>query len=434
MSVSFNFLKFILRKAAKRTIQRYKPTVVGITGSAGKTMAKEAIYTVLSHKFKVRKNAENFNNEIGVPLTILGVDPRLSTANIKPNNWPRLLKFWWNLFPAFWRAYGPFDPNYPEILVLEMAAAKPGDIDYLVDIARPKVGVVTTVGDIPVHVEYYPSPSAVAKEKARLVEALVDQNSLAVLNFDDKVVLDMQNKIKAPVLTMGLSSKADIWASGISYFVSDDGENVGGISFKVNKESTFVPFKVSGVVGIHQIYSLLSAVAVGLHFGINIIDASVALEKMELPGGRMRLIEGIKNSKIIDDTYNASPLAVHAALETLKSLADATERFTQERIRRIAVLGDMKELGKYTEQAHRSIGNIACEIADIVITVGDAAKFIADSAMSQKMKDNIYSFSTSREAKDKVKKIIEAGDGNDLVLIKGSHSMKMDEIVDEIKI
>lgn len=428
-------LKLILKLLAKRVITRYRPTVIGVTGSVGKTIAKEAIFAVLSRKFWVRKTEENFNNEFGVPETVIGVDPRLSTANIRPSNWGRLLKFWPNLAGGFWLAFGWPKQKCPKFLVLELAAAKPGDIDYLADIVRPQVGVVTAVGEVPVHVEFYASPQEVAKEKQKLI-ARLPTDGLAVLNYDDQTVLDTKEKSKAKATTFGFSNLADIWASDIGYFVSDiqlPASNsqlpaIGGLSFKINSGGTFVPVRVNGLVGTHQIYGILAAAAVGLHFGINLVDISGALENVELPHGRMNLLSGIKNSIIIDDTYNASPLSMHAALDTLRDFTKAKEKLGGGG-RRIAVLGDMKELGKYEIEAHRTVGNLAAERCDILITVGAAGKFIADSAANQMPKENVTSFDTSEDAKLKVQEIIKEGD---VVLVKGSRAMKMEVIVEEI--
>ena len=329
-------LKFILKIIAKRVINRYQPTVIGITGSVGKTVAKDAIFTVLSRKFYARKTEKNYNNEFGVPLTVLGIDPSLSTANIRPSNWGRLLRFWPKLAGGFWLAFAPFKVGYPKFLILELAAAKPGDIDYLVDIVRPQIGIVTAVGEVPVHVEFYASPEAVAKEKAKLI-AQLPSGGLAVLNYDDQTVLDMKEHSRAKVVTFGFSNLADIWASDISYFASDDNKNIGGLSFKINSGGTFVPVRINDLAGLHQLYGALAAVAVSLHFGMNLVDVSGALENIELPARRMNLLSGIKNSVVIDDTYNASPLSMHAALDALRDFAKA-RRAIGLKGRRIAVL------------------------------------------------------------------------------------------------
>ncbi len=417
-------LKIMLKVLASRVINRYKPAVVGITGSVGKTMAKEAIFTVLSRKFWTWKNEENFNNELGVPMAVLGINPKNLTFGKKVTGFCRSL----------WLAYGFPRSRYPEILVLELAADKPGDIEYLVNIVRPSIGVVTAVGEVPVHVEFYATPEAIAKEKSKLIEPLPAHDGLAVLNYDDQTVLDMKEKSKAQVVTFGFSPPAggsgpDIWASDVSYFATDDGKNIGGLSFKINQKSGFLPVRINNLIGRHQLYGILAAAAVGLHFGLNLVDISTLLENIELPHGRMNLVRGVKNSIVIDDTYNASPLSTRAALETLKDFAEAKKAIEPGTFRKIAALGDMRELGKYQIGAHRAIGDLAAERADILITVGAVAKFIADSAANQMPKENILSFDTSDEAKIKVQEIIREGD---IVLVKGSRAMRMEKIVEEI--
>ena len=422
----------VLKVLAKRVINRYKPVVIGITGSVGKTFAKEAIFHVLSRKFWVRKNEENFNNEFGVPETVLGINPETSTANIKPANWPRLFKFLVHLVRAFWLACWPIKSKYPNILILELAARKPGDINYLTDIVRPQIGVVTAVGEVPVHVEFYASPQAVAKEKSKLIEQLPLYNGLAILNYDDQTVLDMKEKTKAKVVTFGFSNSANVWVSDTSYFVMDDGRNIGGLSFKINQDSTFIPARVNNLVGTQQLYGVLAAVVAGLHFGMNLVDICGMLENVELPEHRMNLVPGVKDTMIIDDTYNASPLAMRAALDTLRDFTKAKNSLDgAKRGRKIAVLGDMRELGKYEIEAHRAIGNLAGERADILVTVGAAAKFIADSAANQMKPNCIFSFDTSDEAKGKIQEIIREGD---VILVKGSHAMQMEKIVEEITV
>ncbi len=412
-------LKIILKLLAQKVIKRYQPVVVGVTGSVGKTTAKEAIYSVLSRKFLVWRNKENFNNELGVPMTVLDIDPKQKKLGMVGQ-----------LMRAFWLAYGLSGQEYPKVLVLELAADRPGDIGYLIEVVQPQIGVVTAVGEVPVHVVFYASPEAVAQEKAKLIEFLPQQGGLAVLNYDDQTVLDMKEKSKAKVVTFGFSNSADVWVSDISYFASDDSKSVGGLSFKINQGSTFLPVRINDLIGSHQLYGILAATAVGSHFEINLIDISHSLENIDLPHGRMNLLRGIKNSIIIDDTYNASPLSMHAALDALRDFATARDALEGAKTgRRIAVLGDMRELGKYEVQAHQAVGNFAAERCDILITVGLAAKFIASAAFNQMAKENIMSFDDSKEAKSKIKEIIPE---NDVILVTGSQGMRMEKIVEEI--
>ena len=191
---------------------------------------------------------------------------------------------------------------------------------------------------------------------------------------------------------------------------------------------------MSGSLGKSQSYAAAAAAAVGAILGINLVDISEALSEYHGPKGRLKILKGIKNSTIIDDTYNASPLSTHLALETLRDLP-AT--------RKVAILGDMLELGKYSIQAHQEIGNMAGSIVDLLICVGARAKFIADSAtqgvnewssrrmtaFNQMSRENIYRLDTSDEAKLKVKELIKEGD---LILVKGSQGMRMEKVVEEI--
>ena len=407
-------LQIILKALSKAAIKKYKPLVIGITGSVGKTSTKEAVFCVLKNRFKVRSSDASFNNEIGFPMAILGLK--------KPG---RLIWFF-NLLKAV-RSVVFKDKNFPEILILEMGADKPGDIDYLIDIAKPKIGIITAVGELPVHLEFYSGPEEVAKEKSKLIQAL-PPDGFAVLNYDDEIVSGISDLSRAEAMTFGFNHGADIRASDLSYFIETGDEIGGGLTFKLNYDNNSVPFRLPNALGRHQIYAVLAAAAIGLHFGMNLVEISQALEKMEFPKQRMKLMKGIRNSLIIDDSYNASPLSTHAALDTLKEFGDKVISKTGAG-RKIAVLGDMRELGVFTEKAHRLIGNLAGERAEYLFTVGPAAKFIADSAFNQLPKENIISFDNSDEAGEWLKDSIQEGD---IVLVKGSRAMEMEKIIEAL--
>jgi UDP-N-acetylmuramoyl-tripeptide--D-alanyl-D-alanine ligase len=416
-----HLLSKILAILSRRVIERYRPVVVGITGSVGKSTAKEAIYAVLSRKFKVLRNKANFNQEIGAPLAILGVEPFYKNGK----SFSKKIKFAFQILGKLWLAYGWPKGKYPKYLVLELAADRPGDIEYLTEITRPKIGVVTAIGEIPVHVEFYASPEDVAKEKSILVRKL-PHDGLAVLNMDDQTVLGMKELTLAKIVTFGFSEKADIWASDVTYFVEENGSTIGGLSFKVHRANSFMPMRLPGTIATHQIYGVLAATAVGTSLGMNLVDISESLEKIEMPAGRMTPLKGIKNSIVIDDSYNASPTAMHAALDTLKKFGDSTIELNSGKGRKIAILGDMKELGKYEVEAHQKVGNLVGQKADILVTIGPASKFIADAAVDQMKKENVFSFDTAEEAKENIIELIQEGD---IVLVKGSHSMRMEGIV-----
>jgi len=403
---------------ARMYLWRFRPMIVAITGNVGKTSTKEAITAVLSNTKRVRSGKGNLNNEFGVPLVIVGnwMDDYYEGGNT--------LWFWAKvLFLSFFGWF--FVRNYPEILILEYGADKPGDIKRLVKKFRPHIGVVTAVGEIPVHVEFFSGSEAVAREKSRLVEGLAP-TGYAILNADDDVVLDMKEKTKARMLTYGFGDGASIKVSNFEYKV--DGNMPIGVTFKLHYGSnSFVPVNINGSLGKSQAWSAAAAAAVGVALGLNLVEISDALSYYDGPKGRLKILAGIKNSWIIDDTYNASPASTHLALSVLRELPAK---------RRIAVLGDMLELGKYTVQAHQTVGDLAGGFVDVLVCVGARAKFIADSARRSLgegelggVEGRLYAFDTADMAKKKVQELIKEGD---LILIKGSQGMRMERIVEEI--
>jgi UDP-N-acetylmuramoyl-tripeptide--D-alanyl-D-alanine ligase len=404
-------LQKILKTLAKIALKKYKPIVVAITGSVGKTSTKEAIYTVLKNHFgekRIRKNEKNYNNEIGVPLTVFN----LKTGGNSILKWiTKFIKILWMII---------FRVKYPDFLVLEMGADKPGDIEYLLDFVKHKVGVITAVGEIPVHVEFFASPEKVAEEKEILVKTL-NKDGIAILNYDDERVKKMGDNIGAKVMTFGLNEKADIKATNYELKILSETENITELNFKLDFKGSSVPAKLINVLGVQHLYSALAATAVGISFNINLVEIAQVLKEIVPLPGRMSLIRGIKNSLIIDDSYNAALLSMKAGLDSLKIFAGQ---------RKIVVLGDMLEIGKYSEQAHIQIGKKAAEIADIIFAVGNCAGFIEQGALSMNFDTNkIFKFSTSDEAKLVVQKEMKE---NDVVFIKGSHSIKMENIVEEI--
>ena len=393
----------ILIWEARLALTRHNPRVVAITGSVGKSSTKEAIALTLGQKFRVRKSQKSYNSELGLALSVLG----LPTAWKNPIGWLK------NIVAGLREV---FNKKFPEVLVLEMGVDRPKDIDRLLAIAKPFVGVVTAIGEIPVHVEFFAGPEELVKEKTKLIKALPAQG-YAVLNFDDATVWDMHEKTNAHVMSYGFGEHADFLAS--QYKISLD-----GTVFKADHDGASVPVHLKNSFGKQNIYGALAALAVGTIFDMNLIEIAQALSLWGPPPGRMRMIEGIKQTWIIDDTYNASPLAMEAALDALDELAKSFSLPP----RRIAVIGDMLEIGKFTIEAHKAVGEHAVKVADYLVAVGPRAKFAADEARARGMQ-NIESFSTSEEAAAHIKEILQTGD---LVLVKGSQSMRMEKIVEEI--
>ena len=423
--MSVKILRKILRRLARWTIWRYRPAVIGVTGSAGKTSTKLAIKAVLERDRRVRVSFGNLNSDLGVPLTILGDWSAKDLALVSratPRGTKTLAKigFWIKVIVgSAWRIIFPSPTGYPEILVLEYGADRPGDIKYLLSIARPNISVITAIGEIPVHVEYYGGPDEVAREKGRLIEYL-PVGGFAILNGDDDVVMNLQSRTRARVMTFGFDKPNEVRLSRFENKVHDG--KPSGISFKLEHGSAIVPVRIDGVFGRAHAYAAGAAAAIGLVFGMNLVTISDALAHYAPPASRMQLVPGIKYTQVIDDSYNASLIAMRSALETLAALPAK---------RKVAVLGDMLEIGKYTPEAHEAVGRLAARDADVLFTIGPRAKFIAEAARGAGMKRAvIFSFDTADEAIKPVKDFIKKGD---LVLVKGSHSMELDKIVAEIR-
>lgn len=408
-SFFLKILKYKLKRLAKLTLWRYRPGIIGVTGSVGKTSAKMAIAAVLKGERLVRFAKGNFNNEIGLPLSIIGDYSEIKGLFF----WPVVLS------KALWQALGPKNKNFPELLVLEYAADKPGDIKYLLSIARPNVSVVTAIGDVPVHVEFYAGPEEVAREKGRLIEFL-PVAGFAVLNSDDESVLNLKDRTRAHIMTFGFSRNANLRIT--NYEIRQFEDRPIGISFKLEYGGSVVPVKIDEVFGKAQAYAAAASAAVGIAFGFNLVKIAEQLKNYKPARGRMDLVEGQKNTLILDDSYNASPLSMKAALDTFKEISAK---------RKIAVLGDMTEIGKFTLEAHEEIGKIVAEFVDVLVTVGLKGKIIAESAKKAGMnKKNVYEFGDADEAKKPVEDLIRKGD---LVLVKASHSVRLNEVVEEIQ-
>ncbi|MDD4995688.1 MAG: UDP-N-acetylmuramoyl-tripeptide--D-alanyl-D-alanine ligase [Patescibacteria group bacterium] len=400
---------------SKQILYKYKPKIIGITGSMGKTSSKEAIFVVLSSKFNVRRNIKNYNNEIGLPLTIIGESSGLKSVL-------RWLGIFWKAFELLIFR----DENYPQILVLEMGADRPGDIKYLTNLAPCDVGVVTSIA--PVHVEFFQDIKGVLQEK-KIVVSHLGPDKLAILNRDDINVWNIHEETRAKVMGYGFEEGADVRAiEMMNKFIPDPSrpeEEISGVNFKIIHGGNAVPVTLPAVLGRAHAYAALVGAAVGVHFGMNMVDIAQALRNYQAPRGRMRVVKGIKNTWLIDDTYNASPLATLSAVNTLAEL----EIF--ESGRRWAVLGDMLELGNFTEKGHADVGKRVGDLGiDFLVTVGERARDIAKAAIAAGIpEDHIYYFNSSPEAGRFLQDQIHE---NDLLLMKGSQGMRMEHVVKEL--
>jgi UDP-N-acetylmuramoyl-tripeptide--D-alanyl-D-alanine ligase len=366
---------------------QHNPRVVGVTGSVGKTTTKELIARVLSQRYRALRSVGSYNNEIGLPLTLLQLT------------------------------------DEHERLVLEMGMYVRGDIRFLAEMARPHIGVITNVE--PVHAERAGSLANIALAKQELVEALPPApEGVAILNYDDLRVRQMADHTQARVFFYGLSSRLDgelpdddspddgpqdLWADEVTSLGLD------GLRLRIHYGKERLYLRVP-LLGRHSAHTVLRATAVGLVEGLTWQEI---LEGLRSPSAQLRLVavSGPRGSRILDDTYNASPPSSLAALNLLDDLGG----------RKIAVLGDMLELGPYEEEGHRKVGCRAAGVLDVLVTVGPRARWIAQEAIACGL-DRAYvqSVDTSEAAIALLQEIVQE---DDVILVKGSRALKMETIV-----
>lgn len=422
-----NIVVAILRFEAKLVLKKYKPHLVAVTGSVGKTSTKDAIYSVLAEVEHVRKSDKSFNSEIGLPLTILGC----------PNAWSNPLRWLQNMFDGLLLIIFPSD--YPRWLVLEVGADKPGDISSLASWLVVDVAVITRLPDVPVHVEFFASPEEVVKEKASLINALKKGGTVVAYADDQRVDILREKALEreAKVLTFGLSSAADVRAEDAEVLYEKEQTSEGswpiGMQATLVIDDTSAKVSVLEILGSHVLLSVVAAAAVGKALNISTPDIVKGIAAYEAPKGRMRILPGIKNTFLIDDTYNSSPAAVEAALNALTLLQSprgATPQSGTTQGRRIAVLGDMLELGKHSFDEHKKIGALAAKRVDLLVTVGFRARDIAQGALDNGMLDTaIFQFEDSEKAGDELQAMVAP---RDCVLVKGSQSIRTEKIVEQL--
>lgn len=401
-------LTYILRIESRLVLWKYKPKIIAITGSVGKTSTKDAVYAVISGVSYVRKSEKSFNSEIGLPLTILGC----------PNGWNNPYTWFSNILKGLWLFL--WSHKYPKWLVLEVGIGKPGDMNRTASWLKTDAVIITTIGETPAHIEFFDSHKHLVEEKSGLIKTL-KKDGLLILNNDDEIVSEMKTKTKNRVITFGFKEDSDIKGSGDSIFYSNEGVPEGLI-FRIDEEGNSFPVLIEGVFGRNHVYASLGALTLSSGLKLNMLDAVNKLKNYNVPPGRMRLLKGVNNSLIIDDTYNSSPFACESALKTLAEVKNIG--------RKIAVLGDMLELGKHTEEAHKNVGKVVKENADLLMVVGARAKKIKEGAIEEGMnKKNIFEFLDSQEAGEFLKTFVQK---NDLILVKGSQGMRMERAVESI--
>lgn len=361
-----------LQQLAARWRRKLDVRVIGITGSIGKSTTKEAVAQVLTQRYKTLKSVANLNNEIGLPLNVLRLTPG------------------------------------HQIAVLEMGFYVPGEIAQLCEIAQPQVGVITNIGMV--HAERAGSQEVIAQGKGELVEALPPApEGVAILNYDDPYVRPMKERTKARVFYYGLSPEAHLWADDVQ------GMGLEGIRFRLHYKKESIYLRVP-MIGRHSVETALRAAAVGLAENLTWDEIIHGLQESQAQL-RLSAVRTESGALIIDDTYNAAPESTLAALNLLDEMSG----------RKIAVLGDMLELGQYERESHQKVGMRAAQVADVLVTLGLRAHTIAESARKAGMKK-----SAVLEYEDiaaVIAWLTENLTSDDAVLVKGSHGLRMDRIV-----
>lgn len=393
---------WILTLEAQAALRKYKPKIAVVTGSVGKTSTKDALYATLSKRFFVRRSEKSYNSDIGVPLTILGV----------PNGWSDPFRWLRNIIEGFLLIV--LKAPYPEWLLVEVGADRPGDISRSLSWLSPDLVIATRFPDIPVHVEFYGSPEEVAKEELSPISWL-KEGGLLVVNADDE-----KASAAAPagttVISYGFKKEADVRAH--HFRITAKNKTPTGISFDVSYGGEQVHLALPGLIGRGHAYAVLGGIASGVLLGMPFTDAALAAGNYKSPPGRIRTIDGVKGSTIIDDSYNASPVATEEALDTLSHVP--------RRGRRIAVLADMLELGNFSAEEHRRIGKLVASSADLLVAVGVRAHGIAEGAREAGMApEAILEYEEGESAAVRLLPLIADGD---VLLIKGSQSMRMEKV------
>ena len=404
MEHCIRIIKKILRMGASRVLRKYKPTVIAIIGGVGKTTAREYIYAVLSKKYAVRKSEKSLTTDLGIALTLLGCSGNITTVS----GWIA------NMWFAFKQLY--IRNHYPEYVVLEIDGHTPGEVARVAEWLYIDVLVITPISDIPPHVELFETPDDLKNDYSTILRSL-SLDSKIVVCADDENAREIGNTIHSRV-SYGTSIHADILATEYTFEYIDG--VLSGMSFGIQKPEYEKQIHISGTVGIHVVHGMLCACAVMQVLGENPFAFLGQYEKVVPLPGRMRLVSGIKHSIIIDDSYNASPIATEQALSVLQKI---------EASRKIAVLGDMLELGRFSVEVHKEIGRQSVFV-DILVCVGVRARRIGESALIEGMtQEKVLFFDTAEQAGIHIQQILVEGD---CVLIKGSQNMRMEKTVEEI--
>jgi UDP-N-acetylmuramoyl-tripeptide--D-alanyl-D-alanine ligase len=351
--------------------------IVAITGSVGKTSTKDMIASILSTQYSVIKTQGNFNNEIGLPLTVFNIDDTCDVA------------------------------------ILEMGMSEFGEIRYLSSIAKPNIAVISNIGTS--HIENLGSREGILKAKSEIFENL-KEGGLAVLNADDDMLLTLKEKLGSTVIWFGIENKVGLYADHIQLL------GLYGVRCAIHMDAEVLDVNIPSP-GKHMVYNVLSGIAVGRALGLSLDNIKKGIENFIPTKMRMNIVSANNDITIINDTYNASPQSMVAAIDVLKSSAEG---------RKIAILGDMLEMGNFAQQFHAQVGDYvaSCGI-DIIICIGEYSKFMYEAAkVSKSLNQQVLYFSSQQDLEKEILNIVKS---HDTILVKASRGMYLEKTVDKIE-
>ena len=409
----------ILKYSSKKLLKRYNPTIIGVVGNVGKTSMRANMVLFLEQFSPVGTNIDNYNTPIGITLSFM--NERFPGKNI----------FAWAgiIFKSLSKSWFG-DNEFAPIWVLEIGVDAPGDMDeFITEFLEFDVVVFGFIGEHPVHLSQFKDRKELIQEDAKILRVLKSDGTL-IIDGDDIVLKSIYRK-RDSVITFGFGDvnikasdfKVSIevvnteaqWADYYSSIVSKG-------KFKVEYKGSSIPFQVDYILGKHQVNSILPSIALGLIDGMNLVDISQQIKKTVPVKGRLRCLEGIKDTLLIDDSYNAAPAAMAMALDTIS-------RLKVNGARKVAILGEMKELGPESQSIHQDIGVLAAETVDVCIGVGEDAKDILLAFHKHNPKGLYHWFENSEEAASKIVDFITS---DDIIIVKGAQSSRMEKVSVEL--
>lgn len=401
--------KLVLLSLSRLVLKKYKPLIIGVTGSLGKTTTTQFSAALLEKSLEVIQTEYDFATTLTTPLTLLRLKKPKKTKNI----------FWF--LPIYIARTLPrllFKKKYPQCFVLELRSdVRAGQsMTELIRIIRPQAGVITAIQ--PVHLTYFKTVKQIVRAKRALIESLSKQG-LALLNYDDHLVRKMASHSQAEVLFYGLAKQADIRASQVKL-------GPDGLSFNTNYRGKVIPIKAPWLINRIYLYPLLAAIVLAITYGhLSSKEISQAVKQLKPIIGRGNPVRGVKRTTLINDAFNATPQSVIAALDSLVAVFPAEKK--------IVVLGDMLQMEKLTAKGHRQVGQKVAQIKpDFLITVGPNSRLIAQEAIRLGFpKKQVSRTSDFKEATTLLKKIIQGGE---VILFKASHGIKLYKIIEKLKL